>query len=495
MSTTAAVRFVAEKLRGGVPGLTISKSGQLTIDRTKLHSGNEIYAKLESRCAANIAYEIAKQFPLEYATFRRPEFGAELEKELVRIIHKESYVDPSTAYFNDSIQEPLSKLKLILNVQCKRRSCLYESGRDLIHSYDYDLIFDTLKAKLGDDGRAEWMGTNSEQCLFNYAPFQPRIYTNDKGHKVFNSWTDAEWCKSWGTSVEDSPCPQEIEEFFNAFIDNPTDIHAVKAWLRDCCFSKAEPILVLCGVPGVGKNIFVNTIAGALVGHHNRREATRNFANSAFHSNISSCRLFLLDEAELDPKSRETLKAYHNGTAAIERKGVDVGDPEQIFASFVLANNHWQKIKLEYSDRKFYTPTLSTVELKKTLGQKKIDRLVKLMTDPSYIHRLANYLWNNFKEGDAKVFPKNSFFEQVCLNSATAWFRKFHHLCKHLDSFSSREFNKGLRYRVDPFILKDEIEVYKSQRDGSKLAELEILPDGNWIATSEIFVGTKDIAL
>ena len=485
-SSANSVDFVALKFKSILP-ISMNKQRQIILDRCRV-SGPDLFAKLEAKCGPETQYEIAREFPLEYAGFRRPEFAAVLEKALQKMLDAEKKVDPTTVYFNDSIKEPMSELKLVLNVKSKRKSVLYNPVADQFHEYDYEIVIDTLRAKLGEDGRALWMGSNTEQCQLVYRPFVvPRIAFGETGHKIFNTWTEAAWKKDWEPDLDTPRCPAEISEFMSALIDDPQDIHYTMAWLRDCVFDKAEPILVLCGVPGVGKNIFVNTIAGALVGQHNRREATRNFKDSAFHSNIANCRLFLLDEAELDPKSRETLKSYHNGTAAIERKGIDVGDPEPIFASFVLANNHWQKIKLEYSDRKFYTPTLSQSELKKSLGQEKIDRLVSCMADPDYCKNLASHLHGTYKPGESKLFPKNAFFEQVCLNSAPAWFRKFHHLCKNVESFNSREFNRGTRYRVDPFTLQDEINIYKSQRNGARLATLEILPDGSWIAESEIY--------
>lgn len=406
--------------------------------------------------------------------------------------------DPSQIYFNDSIKCPLSDLKLISNVLCLKKSVLFDPINDMVYPYDNELIHAHLKAVLGKDGYPVWITTNSEQREFSYVPNtkeKSRSFIDKKGHSAFNVWTEASWRKGWIPDPA-AKLPHEVEEFLSVLVV-PEDRRHLLAWLRDCTFGKAEPILVLCGVPGVGKNVFVNNLAGGLVGAHNRREAARSFKSSSFHSSVAQCRLFLLDEAELDPVSREILKSYHNGTAAIERKGVDVGDPEPIFASFVLANNHKHKIKLEYTDRKFYTPQLCTRNLKDLWPQEKIDTFLDLLTQDAYLQRIASYLKFNFKAESARKFPKNAFFESVCLNSAPSFFRRFYHLCLHKDEFTSEDFNRGHRNKQDAFQLKDEVDLYSSQR-GRPLAEVEILPDSRWIAKSRIYTpppALKDIVI
>ena len=400
--------------------------------------------------------------------------------------------DPTQLYFNDSIKCPISELRLMVNVLNIKKSVLFDPINNLVFPYDFELIHQNLKTLLGKEGYPAWLSTNAEQREFTYVPNtkEPsRAFTDKKGHHAFNLWTEASWRKDWVPDPS-ATLPVEVEEFMSVLVVQEDRKH-VLAWLRDCTFSKAEPILVLCGVPGVGKNVFVNNLAGGLVGGHNRREAARSFKSSSFHSSVAQCRLFLLDEAELDPLSREILKSYHNGTAAIERKGVDVGDPEPIYASFVLANNHRHKIKLEYTDRKFYTPQLCTKNLKDLWSQEKIDTFLDLLTQDPYLQQIASYLKFNFKADSARRFPKNAFFESVCLNSAPPFFRKFYHLCQHKAEFSSEDFNRGSRSKQDAFQLKDEVDLYSSQR-GKPLADVTILADSRWIAKSHISVETPE---
>lgn len=395
-------------------------------------------------------------------------------------------VDTSTVRFNDSIACPLSKLRLITNVLNLSLSVLHDPENDVVYNYDCKHITSRLAGMLGDDLGA-WLASNEFHCEFSYTPntkTKDRLSRGKKGHSTFNLWTEAEWVKGWVPDPK-ATLPKEVDEFLR-FFASPEDKLPILAWLRDCTFDRSEVGLVLCGVPGVGKNIFAQNIAGGLVGVHNKREATRGFKKSAFHSGVANCRVFLLDEAELDPETREILKSYVNGVAAIERKGVDVGDPEQIYASFILANNHKQKIKLQYLDRKFYTPKLCEKNLKEHWSQEKIDEFLELLEQPEYLQQLASYLKFNFKKNASRKFPKNDFFEDVCMNTAPYFFKKFYHQCKHKQRFTAAEFNRGSKTKLDPHELKDEVDIYAAQR-GKVLADIEILEDYSWVATSRIY--------
>lgn len=386
-------------------------------------------------------------------------------------------------YFNDTITTPLSRLKLIYNLKDRRQSFLYDEVRDILHRYDYDLIMDRLRLVLGEALPA-WQMTNSVDCALEYRPLvYPRVSRDEKAEiQIFNTWVDAEWRRDWTPKPNAALAPQ-IAEFLAAFIPNKGDRTSLLCWLRDACFERAEPILVLCGKPGVGKNLFVENLAGALVGKHNYRSASRGFNRSQFHNNVSNCRLFFLDEMNLTPEARETLKSYHNGVATIERKGKDVGDPEKIWASFAVANNHENKIKLEYTDRKFYVPIISDVPLAASIGQEKPKDLVELLKRPDFVGDFASYLFQNFPAQAAGKFEKNDFFKRLCINSYPLYFRRFLHTIQAMPEVTSRTFSKGSKAIVDVFDLQDNLRHYESQFH-ERIADLEIHDDGSWTALS-----------
>lgn len=392
-------------------------------------------------------------------------------------------------YFNDSITTALSKLKIIYNVKNRRRSVIYDTLNDTVFAYDHDLTMDTLKARLGVDGRAEYLQEFSEQCIFSYTPGKSRLAYDKDGvvkHKIFNMWSEADWRREW-TPRQGATLPALVKKFFDVFIDDPDDRKTLIAWLRDATFGKADPILILCGEPGIGKNLFVQKLATALVGKTNYREAARGFKDSAFHNNVSQCRLFFMDEMELTVTARDTLKAYHNGTAAIERKGIDVSDPEPIHASFVIANNFQKYIRLEYTDRKFFAPKLTKRPLEDKMSMAEIRELVhRLDNDTAFLQELGSYLFHAHKQGDSKDFVKTEFFEALCVQSYPVYFQRFIMACKSYEKFTNKTFNKTNRYGTEPFDIKTNLEHYKSTFK-KPLATMEIRGDGSWTVTSEIF--------
>ena len=448
--------------------------------------------------------ELFKRFGGDVAHLKNFQNSASLEAEMVRrlvgtdrdykVIGEQkaetaAEIDAAHAFFNDSITTPLSKLKLIVNVKNRKKSFLYDPTRDIQHHCDYELIVERLKTVL-EKSYTSWKMTNSEDCLLSYEPLQKSRITYDgkRQCKIFNTFNEAEWRGSWIPDPK-ARCPDEIEEYFKYFLKDDESRNTCKAWLRDCTFDRAEPILVLCGVPGSGKNIFVEHIAAALVGHNNYRSATRGFIDSNFHSGVTNCRLFFLDEFPLNVKNRETLKAYHNGTASIERKGVDVGDPEKLHASFVLANNLPVNIKLEYTDRKFYVPLLADTPLldSKSLGQTKVNKLLALLKDPTYVQRLASYLYHNFEAGSAARFGKNELFKKLCVRSYPEFFRAFIEMCELRETFTSVEFMRRRR-PIELSQIEDLINHYDVNFKES-LAEITKKRDGSWTVKSLIYKG------
>jgi hypothetical protein len=393
--------------------------------------------------------------------------------------------DPGEVYFNDAFKTPLSRLKLIINVHDVEKSFLFDEKEELMHRYDHKFITQRLKELLGE-GYGDWMRTNSEDCKVEYSPWRKeKIYLDEKAQqKVFNQAFEAPWRNGWSPDPL-AICPPEIEKFMRLFIPNERDRKTAYAWLRDATFDRAEPIMVFCGTPGVGKNIYVEHLACALVGKDNYRTAARGFNKSYFHNNVSNCRLFFLDEMSLTLDARETLKSYHNGVATIERKGKDVVDPEKISASFIVANNHENKIQLEYTDRKFFVPVLSATPLLVNMPQEELEEgmIRRLKEDVEYVRRFASYLYHNFKPRSSSKFEKNDFFRKLCINSYPHYFRRFIHAAKQQAELSARTFNRGQKRQMDMYELKDYIEHYEKSFN-EPLVDFVIATDGNWTAYS-----------
>lgn len=339
-------------------------------------------------------------------------------------------VDPNEAYFNSDLKTPMAALKVVINVERPRESFLYDPQRDLRYPMAYELIRDRLDAVFGGKGKRQaYETTNAIDCVLRYEPQKPRFFPHPDQDdvQVFNTWEEAEWEAAWKAPGGPVEAPEFFTQLLTYLTDRDESRHYLEAWLRDAAFARAEPILVLCGVPGTGKNLFIEQVAAALVGKHNYRSASRGFNRTQFHSNVTRCRLFYLDETKLTDAVRETLKAYHNGNASIERKGVDIGDPEPLFASFAVSNNDEACIQLEHADRKFYAPDLSSESMEDRLGRKGAkafaDKVIKAMANPKIVRQLADYLYLAHPAGEATNFKKETeTFGRICLNSFPPWF-------------------------------------------------------------------------
>lgn len=514
MDQAILVSSVAQIFVSEIPELVLTHQGKVKLrgggPNDYFHETRDLFPRLQKRVSNAVMDQVgALMTGVEFRALMRGDYYPELFAALVLEIQKEGRAEPDPkiaaaaakkeeaaaaahlerpgeeTYFNEDMRTPVSKLKLILNLNDKRKSFIYDPVFDITHKIDYEIITERLKYLLGKDGFMAWVATHTHDCQFAYRPNKPRLFQEEGAqHSTFNTWREAAWRLSW-TPDKGATCPDELTEYLGCFLAAEEDRRYVMAWLRDCLFERAEPILILCGRPGAGKNIFIQKLASALVGAHNYRSASRGFNKSAFHNGVSQCRVFFLDETALTADSRDTLKDYHNGVATIERKGVDVGDPEKIWASFALANNMASKIRLEYTDRKFYAPVISEVPLLKSMGKEKVDLFIAKLENQEYLKQIASYLFYAFRPQEAIEFPKNVFFRKLCINSFPLEFRTFIHACTEMSTFSNKTLYKGRRRGIDTFELRDLIEQFETQF-AEPLAELAIKGDSSWVATSKI---------
>jgi len=467
-----------------------------TTDTLKLNGafltkyGTNLYGHLMSQAPDLYAKHVVDYGP-ESGSLHAPAFSMALRGKILQIIKDEKdkliAVDLSSTQLNDSIDAPLADITIIYNVECEKRSIIYDKKNDIHYEYDFDFAVKELKKILGDNSE-QYLDEHSERCLLKYIPGVDRIvFHTERGkkHKIFNLWSEAEWRNDWDKSKED--IHPLLNKFLISLVPGMGDRGQFLAWLRDATFSRAEPVLILCGEPGTGKNIAIQHLAAALVGVQNYRGASRGFGKTGFHSSIRNCRLFFMDEMELTSKLRDDLKSFHNGEAAIELKGIDVNSPERISASFVLANNFKKYIKLEYTDRKFFVPQISKIPLTDLMTKAEINELVGLIkTDKEFIQNFATYLFNNFKEGESENFTKNELFYDLCIQSYNWNFQRFISNCKNRDRFTSRVFDK--RKTIDAYDLRASVAHYETTFK-QPLAILTINDeDGSWTATSQICI-------
>lgn len=323
------------------------------------------------------------------------------------------------------VSHPLHTLSVVYDMADSERGYLYHGRTDTLYRYDFQALSRLVKTRHGEEAWKAMLAT-ARHCVFEYRPNAPRFFpaTKPDDFERLNSWTAAEWATPEWRPPETKPeAPGEYAAFMAHLFPDPSHRAFAEGWLRDATFERAQSVLALVGVPGTGKNIFVEALAAGLVGKHNYRPAPRKFSERPFQAAVSGCRLFFFDEQILNADLRETLKAFHNDVATVERKNIEVGEPERIHASLVLANNHKSKVRLEYTDRKFFVPGLSEVPLLKVWNPARVAALVELFSAPEYLRGIADYLWYHYPPGASGSPPKTEDFRRSCLYGYEPWQR------------------------------------------------------------------------
>lgn len=495
MDAAAVAAFILEHTPVG--HLKATASGQLRIHGEKTPEDPLLLARLLSPLGPQQRDE-ALALAGGMSAILDAKVGEALRLALVKALTKpKEKVDLSATIFSRQLPIPLSQLKYIHNLNSRKQSLLYWPERDMVYQFDHEAVMYRLKGVLGDQ-LPEWEAERSYDCEVVYEPNEPRELPplGADAATRFNTWTKAPWAEGWTPPAEKTPCPPEVAAYLDAMTggDKPT-IRYLEAWLRDAAFSRAKSILVLAGAPGCGKNVFVEHLAAALVGKLNFNKAASGFKSKdqRFQASVTGCRLFFLDEVYLDDSARDTLKVYHNTEATFERKGVEVGRMERVHASIVLANNYLNKVKLEFSDRKFYVPVLAKKSLDETLGAEAKDKLLdELLKDDGYVRAVADYLYSHYKEGASAKFPKTGLFKTLCLNSYPAQFRVFIDHCRRTKRIYSKVANKRSKAPYSVPELEALIEHYETNF-GERLAT--ILPGSigaDWEVESHLFNGVDE---
>lgn len=477
-------------IKAALPHLGITKrSKKLTFDGTNALDTAALMYQLLNAMPPGVSENIHKRYIDHVGKFHSTAFNVELQTALVKSFQRRT-LSASELYLNDSVKSPLSQLIFIQNVYDIKRSFIYDKPEDRCYKYDYDYIHRTLNGALGD-GLQDWLANHTEHCQVAYVPNQKeRIFRSaEDDHKTFNYWDEPTWSRGW-TPDPGAECPEEVADYLNHLVADNRSRYALACWIRDCIFDRADPILILQGTAGAGKTIFADSfLASFFVRKDYHMCPSTNLGDDRFQNELSDCRLFHAEEVNVDDDGREFLKRIHNGRTAIRRKFKDVEAPEKLWCSIVLTmnpKNKSKKVRLEYSDRKFFVPNLNPKPLKDTWGEENIKAFLEKLNDVEFLQQTASYFYHNFPAGRAKDFPKTEAFKQMCIDAYDYTFRRFVAMCRREEEIHSREFKKHFHRPVDVSDLIDSIKHYEDNF-GEELAEVEHLDNGQWIAHSKIY--------
>lgn len=349
-----------------------------------------------------------------YQNYSGAERTKKLLDEYVSKNYKPTTLDLSKVKYRDELPWTLDQIKIVLDQGNPRMSWLvFPKGPA-----------DEINTEVLEREIAKNLGDQTEEFLAKYR-FTGRVgyfpkntdYKVVKDNSVYvNLWTRPEWetCEAPLYDVE------KFEEFMNHFFPEEKDRKFMYAFGRDVVDSRAGAAVILAGVPGTGKNTFVDFILGGLVGDANFRKAVMGEGRGGgakFHSGVEKCRLRFYDEINLTGPIRNDIKGFMNKAAAVELKGVNVSAPYTMHASFVLANNSPSKIELEYDDRKFFVPRLSTVKLEDVFGDDWVTDFIEEVQTPAAIKSIYHMCVEKGFGVDTKKPHKTPEFYKYCLNS------------------------------------------------------------------------------
>lgn len=472
-----------------------TKNDKIILGVKTLNSSGCFYRKLFDLLGVEKQNHILERFNgKELAEFESERFSAQLESEVIKVLKskegKPSQTDIGAIYFSDAIKTPLNEIYQCIDIE-NNQSKLWDKKEDQIYSVHNDVLASRLEERLGD-ALCAWLANNRIDCSFGYYPTKDERLVKIPGSAIpkLNLYRKPAWKIGWKPSFEAGEPTMflDLAKFFIGGDQKEKCLKAFLAWYRDCLFSRATPILILRGVPGVGKNILMQETLMALLGFDNWASAESNFLNSAFHAVLTRSQLFLLDERPLDQKMKELLKQYYNGVGMFQRKYVETGTPENIFASLVLTNNYKRNVKLEANDRKFFVPDLNTAMLMDYWGQEKIDAYLESLKDPEELRKIASWLYFNFDDGESKNFPKTKSFFDLCESGTPEWFRTLRTLAQRNKTVTSKMLTKelGTRKRIGFFTVQDEMENDAIMNKRS-IGDLVDEGAGGWTLTSKIF--------
>lgn len=261
-----------------------------------------------------------------------------------------------------------------------------------------------------------------EEIGFGMAKFYFDPYSLVKLHVVettsgsrlthINKYIEPEWIKV-DRSSDEIPMPQVMGDFFNHLLKgNKEQISYILDWLYLACFKRAETYLVLNGAKGAGKNTLFE-IAQGLIGSKYCAIAPKSLGTTTFNAVLRDRRLVLFDEFKFTFDVHQTAKRMINEEQAIERKGIDVGEPTKTFNSFMIFHNSPADMYLERDDRRFSVLDIADTKLNEAFSEEWVQSLIKAFRDPDS-NLLSDFGWYLKKRGDRrslehKINPMNPY--------------------------------------------------------------------------------------
>lgn len=409
-----------------------------------------------------------------YQNYSGPERTKKLLDDFISKAFGGSEVDLTKKKFDPNLPYTYDQIQIFRDRNnSKVRRIIYPSGT--IEKIDSAELDNHLQADLGEFAK-DYMREYSIRGKTGYFPGLKELKVVKNDVVYLNLWKAPSWLSCDLPTYEVTKFRQFMEYVFPEEID----LKFGYAWIRDAVEKKAGCVMILAGTPGFGKNLFVEKILRALVGPDNYTSAARGEASGGkFHGGLDECRIRFYDELQLNGTTRNDIKGFMNELATIEKKGVDLGAPKAMHASFIIANNHPKNVKLEPDDRKFWAPKLPTIPLlEKFGGQAWIDEFVEELESDVAIKSIYEMCVASGFGVESKFPHKNEVFYSYCINALPPTIRHILNLLKTQPCVESR----SIKGRMEPYEIKDCLEDY-AVKFGKPVADFHDVGNGRYKVT------------
>jgi len=226
------------------------------------------------------------------------------------------------------------------------------------------------------------------------------------------------------TPEKPAKCPPIIDRVLDHLFPFTEEREYVENWLFQALTGRNEVYLVLNGAKGIGKGVFTSLLR-SLVGRQNYSEAPVALLISNFNAILDQKRVVVMDEFRVGKKEHTRLKRFANRYQNIEKKGFDATEAVETYNSYLIANNDLSDMFLEYDDRRFSVPQLTSKALTEIMGQEEIAELTQELDneESDLIKEFGYYIFfngENSKFNEFSVLKTKRFYDLVYA-SLTEW--------------------------------------------------------------------------
>ena len=268
-----------------------------------------------------------------------------------------------------------------------------------------------------------------------YEPRKPlgeyKELINGRDILALNVYNPPEWVDLVPTVKISKEPPELLSKLVNHLFPLKVEREFFYSWLYYSLYKRAYTFLVLCGAPGIGKNI-LKKIIRALHGFDNSVDGKKSTFSERFNSQVRDCTLLWFDELKYDAEMENAMKEIQNDTMSVEGKSIDATRSTRIHCSMVIVNNKPRDNYIDFEARKFVPLQMNRERLEVSMKPAEISRLVHKVedhTNDKYDNNFLAEIGEWLKQyGKSDKWPtleyRGPMFYKLAHTSMTRWQKK-----------------------------------------------------------------------